>query len=125
MKNSVTFEKLRTLAENEVEKILKELPEPLRKAADLPVILEALPSAQDISEGLDADLLGLFVGSSLAEASGVEGEAPHVILYLQNLWDEADGELEAFYEEVRITLLHELGHYLDLNEEDLEERGLG
>jgi predicted Zn-dependent protease with MMP-like domain len=29
-----------------------------------------------------------------------------------------------FREEVRITFLHELGHYLGLNEEDISERGL-
>jgi predicted Zn-dependent protease with MMP-like domain len=48
-------------------------------------------------------------------------------LFLENLWlmiEEEGGDERDFRFEVRTTLLHELGHYLGLNEEDLEERGL-
>jgi len=47
-----------------------------------------------------------------------------IILFLENLWDFAEEDEEFFREEVRTTYLHELGHYLGLNEIDLEERGL-
>jgi len=35
-----------------------------------------------------------------------------------------EAEEDAYREEVRITFLHELGHYLGLDEGDLSERGL-
>ena len=49
---------------------------------------------------------------------------PQILLFLANLWDYADGDEALFREEVRTTYLHELGHYLGLDELDLEERGL-
>jgi predicted Zn-dependent protease with MMP-like domain len=45
-------------------------------------------------------------------------------LFLLNIWDEADHGEAAFRREVRITLLHELGHYLGLNEKELADREL-
>lgn len=123
MKN---FEELRTVAERQVKQTLKSLPDSLQAAAQIPVLLERTPSRQDMEEGIDSDVLGLFVGPSLHEIeSGWSGEAPHILLYLENIWDEAGEDLEIFREEVEITFLHELGHYLSWDEEDLEERGLG
>lgn len=49
---------------------------------------------------------------------------PQIILFLENLWDFSDGDEAIYREEIRITLLHELGHYLGLDELDLEDRGL-
>ena len=49
---------------------------------------------------------------------------PQIILFLQNLWVFVRGDEALFREEVRTTLLHELGHYLGLDEDDLTERGL-
>ena len=39
--------------------------------------------------------------------------------------DFAEDDPDTFREEVRITFLHELGHLLGLDEEDLDVRGLG
>ena len=49
---------------------------------------------------------------------------PQIILFLENLWDMAESEEEAFREEVHTTYLQELGHYLGLDEDDLFDRGL-
>ena len=46
------------------------------------------------------------------------------ILFLENLWWEACEKETDYRREVRTTFLHELGHYLGLEEIDLEERGL-
>jgi predicted Zn-dependent protease with MMP-like domain len=43
---------------------------------------------------------------------------------LENLRDFAEGDEVIFREEVRTTFLHELGHYLGLDEDELTERGL-
>jgi predicted Zn-dependent protease with MMP-like domain len=118
------WSKLRTLALTEVEATLAALPEPLReRAAKVPVTLERFPNAGLQADGIEADTLGLFTGAEFAEEGNVP-LPPQIILFLENLWDFAEGDGEVFREEVHTTYLHELGHYLGLDEDDLTERGL-
>ena len=49
---------------------------------------------------------------------------PRIRLFLDNLWEDCDRDLETFRDEVRITLLHELGHYLGLDEDQVAALGL-
>jgi predicted Zn-dependent protease with MMP-like domain len=115
---------LQTVAQAEVEAILSSLPVALRESArSLPVSYEARPGRQLIDEGIDADVLGLFLGADFAEPNG-SPLPPQIVLFLENIWDFAEGDDEIFLEEVHTTYLHELGHYLGLGEGDLEERGL-
>ena len=125
--DSPAFDQLRIWAADEVRRTLAALPVRLRETAcALPVMFEALPSDELLADGLDADVLGLFVGGDHNQ----EEHAllpPQIILYLENIWlmiEEEDGGEEEFRLEVRTTLLHELGHYLGLDEDDLIERGL-
>lgn len=113
------------LARQEVEQTLKALPAELRQAVGaLPVLYEKVPGPRHGPE-VDPDTLGLFMGPPLAEAETSHGQlSSHVILFLHNLWDMTDGDETLFCEEVQITLMHELGHYLGLDEDDLEDRGL-
>ena len=46
-------------------------------------------------------------------------------LFLASIWDEVMGDVRVFREEVRVTFLHELGHYLGLDEDEVEALGLG
>jgi predicted Zn-dependent protease with MMP-like domain len=112
------------LARAEVKRTQAELPEALRDpAASLPVVYETIPSADLAKDGIEADTLGLFSGDPIHEA----GQSPlpaYVTLFLENIWDFAGHDLEIFRDEVRITYVHELGHYLGLDEDDLDERGL-
>src|SRR5882762_6630951 len=120
------FDDLKVLAGLQIEKILGSFPQELQAIANIPIILEKAPSLQDQSEGVDDDVMGLFLGPSLAEIGNSDtGQAPHILLYLENIWEEAGEDDEIFKKEVEITLLHELGHYLNWDEDDLEERGLG
>ena len=120
------FPTLHSIAQTEVKAILDALPEPLQEVAgQLPIIYEARPN--DLSHGyhVESDTLGLFVGCPLAETESAPGElAAHIILFLKNLWDCAEGAEAVFRAEVRTTFLHELGHYLGLDEDDLLKRGL-
>lgn len=109
----------------EVEATLASLPPALRQAARaLPVVYERKPSKALVSDGLEPDLLGLFVGDSHAEDGLHASLPPQILLFLENLWELAEGDWEFFLDEVQTTYLHELGHYLGLDELDLEERGL-
>jgi predicted Zn-dependent protease with MMP-like domain len=115
------------IARQELEALRRKLPPGMAgPAGDLPVVLMSRPSRAMVREdGLDPDLLGLFVGPTLAEGGeGPDPLPPEILLFLDNLWDYAEGDVDVFREEVRVTYYHELGHYLGLEEGDLEERGL-
>ena len=118
---------LERMAKTEVAALRLELPrEMARRAGEVPVVMLPRPTKAMVrDDGVDPDLLGLFVGPNCAE--GVESGdplPPDILLFLENLWDYADGDEEIFREEVRVTYYHELGHYLGLEEGDLEDRGL-
>lgn len=118
------LEQLQSEAQRIVEGTLATLPEPVRRhAAMLPVSYDARPQQGLIDEGYDSDLLGLFVGAPLAEPDECP-LPPQIILFIENIWDFAEADAGLFREEVRTTYLHELGHYLGLDEIDLENRGL-
>lgn len=118
------WQHLQSLALEEIEATLAELPEPLReRAKQLPVTFEPTPNAGLIADGIEADSLGLFTGAEFAEEGHVP-MPPQIILFLENLWDFAEQDEEIFLDEVNTTYLHELGHYLGLDEDDLFERGL-
>jgi len=120
------WEKLHALARAEVEATLAALPAPLReRARALPVTCELRPNAAHRRDGIEPDTLGLFVGPEFAdEETSALPLPPQIILFLANLLDLADGDEACFRAEVRTTFLHELGHYLGLDEDDLFDRGL-
>jgi predicted Zn-dependent protease with MMP-like domain len=123
---SERFHRLEKLALEEVEATLADLPGPLQeKARPLPVTFRRKPNADQIGDGIEADTLGLFVGPEFAdEESCASPLPPQIILFLENLWDFSEGDEEIFCDEVHTTYLHELGHYLGLDEDDLFDRGL-
>jgi predicted Zn-dependent protease with MMP-like domain len=118
------WKSLQALALAEVEATLAALPKPLREQARrLPVTFERAPNAGLQADGIAADTLGLFVGPEFAEEAHIP-MPPQIILFLENLWEFAEGDEDIFLDEVHTTLLHELGHYLGLDEDELTERGL-
>ncbi len=120
----VDWKKLHALALAEIEGTLSELPKPLREQAQkLPVTFEKTPNLGLQADGIDVDTLGLFVGAEFAD-EGTMILPPQIILFLENLWDFAEGNEEMFSEEVRTTFLHELGHFFGLGEDELSVRGL-
>jgi predicted Zn-dependent protease with MMP-like domain len=71
----------------------------------------------------DPDLYGLFEGVPLTEGGPGPGDLPNRIA-IYRLPLEADFPDEAqLRDEIRITVLHELGHYFGLDEGRLEELG--
>jgi predicted Zn-dependent protease with MMP-like domain len=118
------WEKLCSIALMEVKEMLASLPEALRvRAEKLPVIFERQPNAELQADGIEADTLGLFTGAEFVEENDTP-MPPQIILFLENIWDVAETDEKLFRDEVRTTFLHELGHYLGLDEDDLAERGL-
>jgi predicted Zn-dependent protease with MMP-like domain len=118
--------RLMGVASEAVAAAQRELPPEVREAARaVPVILQPKPGADVLAEGFEPDLLGLFSGSPLGtEFSGEAPEPPRIFLYTVNLWDQAECDLVAFRAEARLTYLHELGHYLGWDEDQVSARGL-
>ena len=107
------------IARVEVDAAISELPSDVRSILErVPVFLERRPDAEDLVAGVEADTLGIF------EEGAAASPTPRIRLWLENLWEIAEGEVDAFRAEVRTTLLHEIGHVLGWDEQDLEERGL-
>jgi predicted Zn-dependent protease with MMP-like domain len=122
----VKFSRLTELAAATVAATQRKLPADIRPLARaVPVHYQAGPDASVLAEGFEPDLLGLFTGNPHGtEYSHDQPAPPQILLYLDNLWDLAEGDAGVFREEVRLTYLHELGHYLGWDEDDLAARGL-
>jgi len=122
----VDWEILQTLALAEVELTLAALPAALRlRAQSVPVTFERQPNPAQRRDGIEPDTLGLFVGPAFADEQNTASPLPpQIILFLENIWDQAEADRGRFREEVHTTFLHELGHYLGLDEDGLAERGL-
>ncbi len=102
---------------------LRDLPRDVRSAARrCLIVFEHRPDAADLAEGVEPDTLGYFEGACSWDETLFP--PPRLRLWLENLWDFANGNPKDFDLEVRVTLLHELGHFLGLDEDDLEARGL-
>ena len=121
---SADWKKLEALALTEVEATLAALPAPLREQAQkLPITFERRPNRVLQADGIAPDTLGLFVGPEFAEEDAVP-MPPQIILFLENLWEQAEADEESFRDEVHTTVLHELGHYLGWDEDEVADRGL-
>jgi len=114
------------LADAEASALMEALPAPLRdRLAAVSITFSDRPSASEIIEdGDEENLLGLFIGPALCEEPADTELSPEIRLFVENLRDEVDSDETAFCHEVRTTLLHEIGHYLGLDEDSLELRGL-
>jgi predicted Zn-dependent protease with MMP-like domain len=104
---------------DEVPVVVLDEPEPAM-LKDLGVDLAKEPDALE-------EICGLHTGTMLTERSVEHGDLPTVIhlfrrgiVALAGGWAAGDDEV---YEEVRVTLLHEIGHHFGLDEGDLEELG--
>ena len=97
------------------EEALRGLPEPLRSAAQ-----ELLVT---VSHEPGVDRYGEFYGLLKGMESGLGEPPPEVTIYAATLLADFP-DAEELRREVRRTLIHEIGHYLGLSEEDLHARGL-
>jgi predicted Zn-dependent protease with MMP-like domain len=113
-----------------VERALAELPEPFAAHLDeVPVEVRQRPTRKQLqSVGLGEDdlLLGLYQGRPLTERSVMDsGNLPDVIYVFQEDVETVSDTEADLIEEVRKTVLHELGHHYGMDEDDLDELGYG
>lgn len=120
----VSEEKLQEIA----EAALAELPpRALELLENVPILIEDLPGRHLVEEGLDPRILGLFSGRPLTEIDSTGGQSAgidSIHLYQRNL-ERAVADEEALADEIRITVLHETAHFFGLEDDDLDDLGLG
>jgi predicted Zn-dependent protease with MMP-like domain len=113
-----------------VEDALRELPEPVRAyLANVAITVEDLPRDDDVLASeppLSPSILGIFRGAPLGDKASMDPWShfpSSIVLYQKNL-ERFARDRQELIEQIGITLIHEVGHFLGLDEEDLWERGL-
>ena len=101
-------------------------PEYARWLDEVPVIVEDRPSAADLRgmEDPQEEPLGMYIGQSMEEGDISGALPPRVMLYRIPLMEACQTRAQ-LTEEIRKTLLHELGHHTGMDEDDLESHGMG
>ena len=108
-------------------RVLDGLPNGLRRRMEnVVVVVEDYPSVEDAAgAGIPREeLLGLFHGVSRLEhewRGGAPDQLPErIVLYKRNI-EAVCSTKEELVEEIRLTVLHEIGHYFGLSEEEIEK----
>jgi predicted Zn-dependent protease with MMP-like domain len=113
-----------------VARAVEDLPEQFAQfLEEIPIEIRDRPTpAQRRSIGLPRNelLLGLYHGRPLTHRS-VEDSArmPDVIYIFQDSIEAVSENEDGLVEQVRTTVLHEIGHYFGMNEDDLDALGYG
>jgi predicted Zn-dependent protease with MMP-like domain/Flp pilus assembly protein TadD len=106
---------------------LADLPRSIREYVEhVPVLIRDFPEPELIErDRISPQVLGLFVGVPRTEAAvtAQARDVDRVILYKKNLEKVCRTHAE-LVEQIQITVKHEIGHYLGLDEDDLERLGL-
>ncbi|MFA9479051.1 metallopeptidase family protein [Phycisphaerales bacterium AB-hyl4] len=131
----------RLLFDRMLDEIIDALPEQLHELLEeVPLIVEDEPSAALLAdlemEDDDADLCGLHWGTPLTERSvgGGDGMPDRMMIFRGPIFSLAGvgsgsrltpAQQDELYRQIRITVLHEIGHHFGLNEDDLDTLGYG
>lgn len=110
-----------------VRQAYRELPSQVRDAmVNVDISVEDWPDRETsdlVEEG--STLFGLYTGIPLTEREGVGNSLPdRIIIYRQPILRSCSSREEAA-REIRVTLIHEVGHCLGMSEDDLHRMGYG
>ena len=103
--------------DDHVRAALDELPPDLAQA------LENVAVVVEDENPEDPDLLGLYHGVPLPERGDMAGVLPDTISIYRIPLEESFPDPDDLREEIRITVLHELGHYFGLDEKQIAALG--
>ncbi len=111
-----------------VKSAIAKLPEHAKaELGNVTISVEPFPDDESLGSGeVTPTILGVFVGTPIDARSPVVAEdhlTAQIILYQRNL-ERCARSPEDLIEQIGITVLHEVGHLLGLDEDALYERGL-
>jgi predicted Zn-dependent protease with MMP-like domain/Flp pilus assembly protein TadD len=112
-----------------VETALEKVPESVRQAlSNVPIVVESVPNLEELKgpPALSPLSLGMFRGpvGPGAEAAWTVNAPPNDILLFQRNLERYAESREELIAEIEDTLLHEIGHFVGWDEDELYERGL-
>ena len=111
------WEELFDRADKTIKSTIVTLPAPIHEHAEkVATLLEKWPHDES-----DSDMLGQFHGFEENHISETLGP---IFIFIGPIYELCQEENLRFEDEVRLTYLHELGHFLGLDEDELDERGL-
>ena len=111
-----------------VQEALEELPAYINDAMEnVAVLVKEWPTAQDLddSEMEGHQIFGLYSGVPLSERGIGLPLLPDIITLFKGPLEQAFASREQVVHEIRVTVMHEVGHHLGMTEYDLERLGYG
>ena len=122
----MTRDAFRALVEEAIDTIPKRFAKEVRNLA---IVIEDHPTEEQLDQFDDMEpgdtLLGLYEGTPLTERSTmtpVEIEMPdRITLFQKPIEEEAGGDEDELIIAIGETLIHELGHYFGLEEDEIME----
>lgn len=110
----------------EIDNVIAQLPPERRARVEkVKIEIEDLPEAADlqaVNPPFPPTILGLYRGP-VGRTPGPGDDPPSIVLYRKNLARAVKTRTE-LTEQIRDTLLHEIGHLEGLDEDDLRRRGM-
>jgi predicted Zn-dependent protease with MMP-like domain/Tfp pilus assembly protein PilF len=113
-----------------VEEALAQIPEKIRRYLEnVAIAAEDFPPPEDLVESdppLSPQILGIFRGNPWKDKASSDPWAhfpSSIVLYQRNL-ERFARDRDDLIEQIGVTLIHEVGHFLGLDEDDLRELGL-
>jgi len=111
-----------------LDKVLTSLPRVIRDAVlEVPVVVQPKPTRgmAEREPTINPEILGLFSGTSIGDKAGSVIDEPDAVYLFQRNLERSGESRQEVSREVKMTILHEYGHYLGLDEEELEHLGMG
>lgn len=119
----MTRDRFKELVQEAIDSIPRRFADEIKNVA---IVIEERPSAELLAEmEMDADavLLGLYQGIPLPERQWAHGNTlPDCItLYQHEIEEDCAGDEDEIVVAIGETLIHELGHYFGLSEDEIME----
>jgi predicted Zn-dependent protease with MMP-like domain len=103
--------------EDQVQAALDELPDEFAR------VLENVALVVEDEDPNEPSLFGVYLGVGLGRDHA--GSLPDQIVIYRRPLERAFAEPEELRRQIRITVLHEIGHYFGLDEDRIRELGYG
>jgi predicted Zn-dependent protease with MMP-like domain len=119
----VTRDRFQELVQEAIDSIPRRFAAEIKNVA---IVIEDRPDRQLLEEmeiEEDEVLLGLYQGVPLPEREWAHGNTlpDRITLFQQSIEEDCEGDKEEIVVAIGETLIHELGHYFGLSEEEIME----